>query len=70
MKNLRVTFAALVVVLTGCANGPYYYGGTGYRMHNIGGLPVSASFGVNATRTGLMFSPNIVVSPSFLDWKK
>lgn len=70
MKTLRITLAALVVALTGCANSPYYYGGTGYRMHNIGGLPISASLGMNATPTGLMFSPNIVVSPSFVDWRR
>lgn len=70
MKTLRITLAALVIVLTGCANGPYYYGGTSYRMHNIGGLPVSGSLGMNATSSGLMLSPNIVFSPSFWDWQK
>lgn len=68
MNMIRAAFLALSVLLTGCASGPYYYGGTGYQMHNIGGLPVSGSFGVNMTQGGLMFSPNLVISPSFLDW--
>ncbi|MDP4573490.1 hypothetical protein Q8O96_30940 [Pseudomonas sp. LPH60] len=68
--TLRLAVFALVVFLTGCASGPYYYGGTGYRMHNIGGLPVSGSFGVNVTPGSLMLSPNLVISPSFLDWKR
>lgn len=70
MKALRIAVVVVAVMLTGCASGPYYYGGTGYRMHNIGGLPVSGSFGVNVTPGGLMFSPNLVISPSFVDWKK
>jgi hypothetical protein len=39
-------------------------------MHNIGGLPVSGSVGVHATPKGLMLSPNIVLSPQYLDWKR
>lgn len=72
MKKLRLAIVPLIVVLCGCATngGPYYYGGTGYRMHNIGGLPVSGSVGVNVTPNGLMFSPNVVIRPSFYDWKK
>lgn len=75
MKRLGLAALPLVLaVLTGCAtNGtgtPYYYGGTSYRMHNIGGLPVSGSLGVNVTPKGLMFSPNIVIRPTFKDWKK
>ena len=38
-----------LAALGGCASGPYYYGGTSYRMHNIGGLPVSGSLGVHVT---------------------
>ena len=73
MKTLRmIALPLLLAVLSGCATngGPYYYGGTGYRMHNIGGLPVSASLGVNVTPRGLMFNPNIVIRPSYVDWKK
>lgn len=73
MKKLRlVILPLLLAVLCGCATngGPYYYGGTGYRVHNIGGLPVSGSVGVNVTPNGLMLSPNVVIRPSFYDWKK
>ena len=73
MKKLRlVILPLLLAVLCGCATngGPYYYGGTGYRVHNIGGLPVSGSMSVNVTPRGLMVSPNIVVRPTFVDWKK
>ncbi|GMV70114.1 MAG: hypothetical protein AMXMBFR76_25530 [Pseudomonadota bacterium] len=71
MKTLRLAILPLLLAaLGGCASGPYYYGGTSYRMHNIGGLPVSGSLGVHVTPGGLMVSPNIVVSPSFVDWKK
>jgi len=69
MKTLRL--AVLSLLLSGCANGmPYYYGGTSYSMHNIGGLPISGSLGVHVTPGGLMVSPNVVISPSFASWKK
>ena len=43
MKTLRLAILPLLLAaLGGCASGPYYYGGTSYRMHNIGGLPVSS----------------------------
>ncbi|MDD5375074.1 hypothetical protein [Acidithiobacillus sp.] len=73
MKKLRlVILPLLLAVLCGCATngGPYYYGGTGYRVHNIGGLPVSGSMSVNATPKGVMFNPNIVIRPTYRDWKK
>lgn len=71
MKLIRyLTLLLLMVMLAGCAGSPYYYGGTSYRAHNIGGLPVSGSLGVHATPSGFMVSPNIVVSPSYYDWKK
>lgn len=74
MKAIRLTALALLVAfLTGCATSgtnPYYYGGTSYRMQNIGGLPVSGSVGVSATSGGIMFSPNIVISPTYKDWRK
>lgn len=71
MKTLRFSaLVVLLVVLTGCANSPYYYGGTSYRAHHIGGLPVSGSIGIHATPKGLMFSPNIALSPRYVDWKK
>ena len=70
MKTLRLAILPLLLAaLGGCASG-HYYGGTGYRMHNIGALPVSGSLGVYVTPGGLMVSPNIVVSPTFVDWKK
>ena len=41
MKTLRLAILPLLLAaLGGCASGPYYYGGTSYRMHNIGGLPI------------------------------
>lgn len=73
MKKLRlVILPLLLAVLCGCATngGPYYYGGTGYRVHNIGGLPVSGSIGVNVTPKGVMFNPNIVIRPTYRDWKQ
>ena len=73
MKKLRlVILPLLLAVLCGCATngGPYYYGGTGYRVHNIGGLPVSGSMSVNVTPKGVMFNPNIVIRPAYRDWKK
>lgn len=73
MKKLRlVILPLLLAVLCGCATngGPYYYGGTGYRVHNIGGLPVSGSMSVNITPKGVMFNPNIVIRPTYRDWKK
>ncbi|MDO8293731.1 MAG: hypothetical protein Q7T29_12855 [Gallionella sp.] len=73
MKKLRlVILPLLLAVLCGCATngGPYYYGGTGYRVHNIGGLPVSGSMSVNVTPKGVMFNPNIVIRPTYRDWKK
>nr|BCT99761.1 hypothetical protein [uncultured bacterium] len=73
MKKLRlVILPLLLAVLCGCATngGPYYYGGTGYRIHNIGGLPVSGSMSVNVTPKGVMLNPNIVLRPSYVDWKK
>lgn len=73
MKKLRlVILPLLLAVLCGCATngGPYYYGGTGYRVHNIGGLPVSGSMSVNVTPKGVMFNPNIVIRPTYHDWKK
>lgn len=72
MKKLRlVILPLLLAVLCGCATngGPYYYGGTGYRVHNIGGLPVSGSMSVNVTPKGVMFNPNIVIRPTYRDWK-
>lgn len=57
MKTLRMfALSLMLVVLSGCASsgGPYYYGGTGYRMHNIGGLPVSGSLGVNVDRKSVV----------------
>lgn len=65
-----IGFLLLAASLAGCANGPYYYGGTGYRVHNIAGLPVSGSLGFHASPRGLMVSPNVVISPSFYDWKQ
>ncbi|MCF3643335.1 hypothetical protein LXM94_25615 [Rhizobium sp. TRM95111] len=70
----RLAFAAVAAALTGCATGPYYSapyysGSVGYRAHNIGGMPVSGSVGVSASRSGVMVSPNIVISPSYYDWK-
>ena len=73
MKKLRlVILPLLLAVLCGCATngGPYYYGGTGYRVHNIGGLPVSGSMSVNVTPKGVMFNPNIVIRPTYRDWKR
>lgn len=77
MKRLGfVALPFLLAVLTGCATSspgkgsPYYYGGTSYRMHNIGGLPVSGSIGVSATSTGVMLSPNIVIRPTYKSWKQ
>ncbi|MCK9469573.1 MAG: hypothetical protein M0Q49_09165 [Porticoccaceae bacterium] len=72
MKIFRLpSLLIALALLAGCANNsPYYYGGTSYRMHNIGGLPVSGSIGVHATPKGLMLSPNIVLSPQYLDWKR
>ena len=72
MKKLRlVILPLLLAVLCGCATngGPYYYGGTGYRVHNIGGLPVSGSMSVNVTPKGVMFNPNSVIRPTYRDWK-
>lgn len=73
MKTIRlIVLPLMLAVLTGCAanGGPHYYGGTSYRMHNIGGLPVSGSMGVNVTPKGLMFNPNIVIRPVYSDWNK
>ena len=73
MKKLRlVILPLLLAVLCGCATngGPSYYGGTTYRMHNIAVLPVSGSLGVNVTPRGLMFNPNIMIRPTYTDWKK
>jgi len=73
MKNIRLlVLPLLLVLLGGCATngGPHYYGGTTYRMHNIGGLPVSGSMGVSVTPKGVMFNPNIVIRPTYKDWKK
>lgn len=73
MKTNKLLALSLVLALLGgCATsgGPHYYGGTTYRMHNIGGLPVSGSMGVNVTPKGLMFNPNLVFRPVYKDWKK
>ncbi|MHC8297699.1 hypothetical protein [Pseudomonas sp. LB3P58] len=69
MKYQHLIGCLLVVLLSGCANGPYYYGGTGYRAYNIGGLPVNGSMGVNLSKTGLMFNPNVMFRPIFRDWR-
>lgn len=71
MKTFCI-IALFLSVLGGCATngGPHYYGGISYRIHNIGGLPVSGSVGVNVTPKGLMFNPNIVLRPSYIDWNK
>ncbi len=66
-------YAVLIMLaglLGGCASGPYYYGGAGYRVHNIGGLPVSGSVNVTATSTGVMVSPRVYVTPYYKGWKK
>lgn len=73
MKTIKLLALPLILALLGgCAtNGmPHYYGGTTYRMHNIGGLPVSGSMGVNITPKGVMFNPNLVLRPVYKDWKK
>lgn len=69
MKCKYWVVCLLVALLSGCANGPYYYGGTGYRAYNIGGLPVNGSMGVNFTKNGLMFNPNLMFRPMFRDWR-
>lgn len=64
--RLLIAFSCL---LGGCASGPYYYGSTGYRLNNIGNLPVSGSIGVAATSAGVTIRPNIYISPYYRGWE-
>lgn len=70
MKTQCLIVAALALACSGCASGPYYYGGTGYRAHNIAGLPVSGSVSVNASQSGLMINPQLWVNPYYVGWKR
>ena len=73
MRKLHtIAIVLLLTVLGGCGtySGPYYYGGTGYRIQNIGGLPISGSLGVSITQHGLMVNPNLAIRPSYINWKK
>lgn len=72
MRLFRFALLMLMVaVVTGCAGSPYYYGGTGYRAQtNIGGVPVGGSLGLHATPSGIMLSPQILLSPAYKTWSR
>lgn len=72
MRLFRFAFMTLIVTaVSGCAGSPYYYGGTGYRAQtNIGGVPVGGSLGIHATQRGIMFSPQLLLTPAYRDWRR
>lgn len=65
VKTIQLLLTVSVLSLAGCSGSPYYSGGTGYRVNDIGGLPVSAGVGVYVSPAGITFSPTIYGGPRY-----
>lgn len=70
MEIVRCTaWMPLVLVIGGCtSSGPYYHGSLGYRVGDLGGLPISSSVGVYVSPRGVALSPGVVISPPIQKW--
>ena len=67
MINRLLIVSVLTLISTGCATLGYdnqanrvsYSSNMNYRISNIGGLPVTSSFGVGIGQSGVRITPNV-----------